>query len=147
MSLVFAVHNQGIEIKEEGRRQLFNLFGQADTSDVRSFQGLGLGLNACQLWARSMGGRIDLQSSSEQATVFTCAVDVKLKSVPTAVATPGTVLVLTDSEDFASYVGQHCRSIQLEWQHVQTLPELKRLLIDPESIVVVDCHKQSLAQV
>lgn len=59
------VQDFGIGISEEGRRQIFQAFGQADTSIIRKFGGTGLGLVLSRHFARALGGNLSLLESKE----------------------------------------------------------------------------------
>jgi PAS domain S-box-containing protein len=61
------VQDLGIGISEEGQRQIFQAFGQADTSIIRKFGGTGLGLVLSRHFARAMGGNLSLLESKEGA--------------------------------------------------------------------------------
>ncbi|MBO9667476.1 MAG: response regulator [Bdellovibrio sp.] len=59
------VQDFGIGISEEGQRQIFQVFGQADTSIIRKFGGTGLGLVLSLHFARALGGNLSLLESKE----------------------------------------------------------------------------------
>ncbi|QDK46420.1 hypothetical protein DOM22_15225 [Bdellovibrio sp. ZAP7] len=59
------VQDFGIGISEEGQRQIFQAFGQADTSIIRKFGGTGLGLVLSRHFARALGGNLSLLESKE----------------------------------------------------------------------------------
>ncbi len=68
--LVFRVVDTGIGISPEGAKRLFQPFMQADSSTTRRFGGTGLGLALSRKLARSLGGDVQLISSSPEGTEF-----------------------------------------------------------------------------
>lgn len=71
--LNFAVRDSGIGIPEEKQAQLFQPFGQLDSSMARRFGGTGLGLAISRQLMTLMGGAITLQSTglAGAGTTFT----------------------------------------------------------------------------
>lgn len=59
------VQDFGVGISEEGQRQIFQAFGQADSSIIRKFGGTGLGLVLSRHFARALGGDLSLLESKE----------------------------------------------------------------------------------
>jgi signal transduction histidine kinase/CheY-like chemotaxis protein len=59
------VQDFGIGISEDGQRQIFQAFGQADSSIIRKFGGTGLGLVLSLHFARALGGNLSLLESKE----------------------------------------------------------------------------------
>ncbi len=68
--LEFCVTDTGPGIAEEFMEQIFQPFGQADTSLARRFGGTGLGLTICQKLVELMGGSISVDSTVGQGTRF-----------------------------------------------------------------------------
>lgn len=68
--LHFTVSDTGIGISPEDQQRIFAPFTQADYSTTRRFQGTGLGLAICRELAERMGGRIWVESESEQGSQF-----------------------------------------------------------------------------
>ncbi|WP_141731320.1 response regulator [Oligoflexus tunisiensis] len=62
-SIHMTFEDSGIGIPLESQKNLFQLFGQADTSVTRKYGGSGLGLLLSQKLARAMGGDLSLQRS------------------------------------------------------------------------------------
>lgn len=60
--LEFYVKDSGIGIPENRREAVFERFIQADISDVRAFQGAGLGLSITKAYVEMMGGKLWLSS-------------------------------------------------------------------------------------
>jgi PAS domain S-box-containing protein len=78
--LVLEIRDNGIGIATEAMTQLFSSFNQAESSTTRRFGGTGLGLAICQRLVTLMNGRIDVESSVGQGSVFT--VRLPLEPVP-----------------------------------------------------------------
>jgi signal transduction histidine kinase len=65
------VEDNGIGIPAEMLPFIFDKFRQADSSNTRSYDGVGLGLYIAKEFARLLGGDIDVQSEPERGTTFT----------------------------------------------------------------------------
>ena len=74
VTLVFAVADSGIGIKEEDISKMFDAFSQMDTRKNRAIEGTGLGLaiskNLCEL----MHGSIQVTSTYGEGSVFTATI-------------------------------------------------------------------------
>ena len=68
--LVIQVKDQGTGIAESFRSKIFQKFAQADSSDSRSNQGSGLGLNISKTLVEMMQGTIDFESEMGKGTCF-----------------------------------------------------------------------------
>ncbi|WP_337880993.1 ATP-binding protein [Rheinheimera sp.] len=64
------VQDKGCGIAESFRSKIFDKFAQADSSDSRSNQGSGLGLNISKTLVEMMQGRIDFESEIGVGTTF-----------------------------------------------------------------------------
>jgi signal transduction histidine kinase/CheY-like chemotaxis protein len=65
------VEDNGIGIPAEMLPFIFDKFRQGDSSDKRSYDGIGLGLYIAKEFTRLLGGDINVQSVPERGTTFT----------------------------------------------------------------------------
>lgn len=68
--VVVSVEDEGIGIPEEAQDRIFDRFYQVDSSATRSVGGTGLGLYICRTMADAIGGRLWLERSGADGTVF-----------------------------------------------------------------------------
>lgn len=68
--LSFMVSDTGIGISAEYQDDIFDCFTQADSSVGRKYAGTGLGLTICKKITEMMGGRIRVDSTVGQGSVF-----------------------------------------------------------------------------
>jgi len=68
--VVIAVVDSGVGIPVERQHLLFKAFSQADMTDRRRFQGIGLGLALAQRIVAAHGGRITLKSEPGKGSTF-----------------------------------------------------------------------------
>ncbi|MDB5319485.1 MAG: luxQ 3 [Phycisphaerales bacterium] len=72
--LEFVVIDSGIGMSAGEINQLFQAFGQADSSTTRRFGGTGLGLSICKRLAQMLGGDIAVQSQEGSGSRFVVTV-------------------------------------------------------------------------
>ncbi len=70
VALRLTVTDSGIGMTAEQTATLFQPFTQAESSTTRRYGGTGLGLSICRLLAELMGGRIGVDSTPGQGSVF-----------------------------------------------------------------------------
>jgi PAS domain S-box-containing protein len=67
---IFKVIDTGIGMTDEQMGRIFNEFSQADSSTTRQYGGTGLGLAISRLFARMLGGNINVESNYGKGTTF-----------------------------------------------------------------------------
>ncbi|QEG38958.1 ATP-binding protein [Roseimaritima ulvae] len=68
--LLFTVQDSGVGIPRDKQQEIFEAFGQADSSTTRKFGGTGLGLTISKRLVEMMGGQLELVHPSDQGTTF-----------------------------------------------------------------------------
>jgi signal transduction histidine kinase len=99
-SLLISVEDTGVGVAEEHRERLFDKFYQVKQTTHRSFKGTGLGLSVCKAFVDLLAGKLTVQSTVGQGSVFTL-------TLPDAFEVPS--LSRTD-RDAKSRMAPHCRS-------------------------------------
>ena len=77
-----AVRDQGIGIAPEQKTSLFKPFNQADPSSRRRYGGTGLGLAICKRLTDMMGGRIGVESETEEGSIFWFEIPLTVIAAP-----------------------------------------------------------------
>ncbi len=68
--LRLSVEDTGVGIADDRKELIFKEFSQADSSNTREFQGLGLGLALCQQLVFLLGGKIGFESQVKVGSTF-----------------------------------------------------------------------------
>jgi len=68
--LKISVSDQGIGLTEKAKKHLFEAFHQSDASNIRRFQGTGLGLTISRHLVEMLGGEIGVDSLLGQGSTF-----------------------------------------------------------------------------
>jgi signal transduction histidine kinase len=95
---LIAVRDSGVGIPNERQRAIFDAFVQADQSDARRFDGLGMGLALVQRAAQLLGGRVSVESVPGKGSEF-------------AVVLPGAVPADTTSTEAPALVAASRRAL------------------------------------
>lgn len=66
---ILEVSDYGNGIPQELREKVFERFYQIDSGDTRSYNGLGVGLTIARLFARSLGGEVEILDTNSGCTV------------------------------------------------------------------------------
>lgn len=68
--LKISVKDQGIGLSEKAKEKLFDAFHQSDSSNIRRFQGTGLGLTISRHLVELLGGEIGVDSTLGEGSTF-----------------------------------------------------------------------------
>lgn len=68
--LNFYVKDNGMGIRKELQRKIFDRFRQGDTSNLEIHEGVGLGLSITKALVEMLGGEIGLESEPEKGSIF-----------------------------------------------------------------------------
>jgi len=72
------VADTGIGIAPEETQYIFERFHQVDSSQTRSFEGVGLGLYIVKEFSALLGGKIAVESEPEKGSTFTVTIPTEI---------------------------------------------------------------------
>ncbi|MCG8556140.1 MAG: ATP-binding protein [Proteobacteria bacterium] len=129
----FTVSDSGIGMSPRQLKQLFRVFGQADTSITRRYGGTGLGLAISKQLTKLMGGRIGAGSVEGQGSTFwftlPLSLSVKDESPPPPQAWRGRrALVINANPRAREVLAAQLESLGLSSERVATSAEALSLL-------------------
>lgn len=77
VSIAFMVKDTGIGIEKEQCDEVLKLFSQVDSSDTRSYKGIGLGLTLADNLVKLLGGHLTLESEPQRGTQVSFVLEIK----------------------------------------------------------------------
>lgn len=112
--LRFAVRDTGVGVPPEKSSAIFDDFVQADTSQARRFDGVGLGLAICRRLVKAMGGEIGVMPAEGRGSVFWFTLPLEVAEVAAATEHLNPALPIRAGLISTSSVVQASLKIQLE---------------------------------
>ena len=158
--LRFAVRDTGMGVPPDKQQAIFEAFSQADVSTTRRFGGTGLGLAICARLVQLMDGKISLESTIGQGSVFSFTGRFGIESsvfMQTQALVPGSrfggrrALVIDDNETAGRYLVDILErlgiqaSLSSEAASAVAALEQSRAADFPYDYVVVDANMDSPA--
>ena len=146
--LKFFVKDTGIGISNEKQKLIFDIFRQADDSDTRNYDGLGVGLTISKRLTEFLGGKMWLESEEGKGSTFYFTLpytenvlkeNVK-KSAETKKAndfSDKTVLIVEDVESNYQYLEILLKKFNIQILWAQDGSEAIRVCSDNQEIDIV----------
>ncbi len=155
--LSITVIDTGEGIPNDKLETIFNAFQQLDSSNNRSFQGLGIGLAICKQLVDYMHGYIDIQSSANKGTSITLYLPLKQsshdvpahipshttddESLSTMPVSPKTILIAEDNPVNQMVLKGMLQDMDCILLTVNNGQEALQLLEDqPIDLIMMDCQ-------
>ena len=69
-TISFFVKDTGIGISDDVQKNIFDLFRQADETNSREYEGIGIGLSISKKLVELLGGEISLESKQNEGSTF-----------------------------------------------------------------------------
>lgn len=158
--LIFRIKDTGNGIKKELQEVIFDRFRQADLSTTRKYGGTGLGLSISRSYVEMLGGKIWLESTSGQGSVFIfdipfvpagaiSAEKEQVKSISSSLSqslSGKTILIVEDEEDNAFFIREAVRTIGLVMIFVTNgIEAIEQCKNHPEiSLALMDIKMQNM---
>jgi len=70
----FKVADTGVGIPQEHIPHIFDKFRQVDSSETRSFGGVGMGLYIAKKFTEMLGGTVEVESETGEGSAFTVTI-------------------------------------------------------------------------
>ncbi|MEA3290575.1 MAG: response regulator [Campylobacterota bacterium] len=103
--LFVSVKDEGIGIKNDRQKVIFDAFSQADISTTRKFGGTGLGLSISNAYVQKLGGTLELESKENIGSRFHFSIPCKIgekvettNKVKESIDIKGKLLVVEDNK-------------------------------------------------
>jgi len=148
--LEFYVKDTGIGIPKDRQKAIFERFIQADITDLRAFQGSGLGLSISKAYVEMLGGKIWVESEKGKGSIFYFTLPyytetikenkAKDESLPTVEASPINklkILIVEDDETSEELLSIAVRKLGKEIINVKTGKEAVEACLDNPDIDLV----------
>ncbi len=148
--LQFRIKDSGIGIPEDKFDEIFGMFSQADGSVTRKHGGTGLGLAISASLVELMGGKITVESSIGEGSVFSFSITLPVeeqpgKSQPVPRNLRGaSILVVDDNEINRSILVEHLKTWNFQAAACQSAIQAKTVLTAavqkniPVDLVILD---------
>ena len=126
--LRFSVEDTGIGVPKEKCESIFDEFKQADSSHTRQFGGTGLGLAIVKKLSEAMSGKVSIESSEGNGTVFHADLPfeaISFRNKPKAKSNPTKIAVATKSDTLFDAIKTNLSHINAEVIRAQENDDLK----------------------
>ncbi|HEL4236910.1 TPA: response regulator [Stenotrophomonas maltophilia] len=145
------VSDSGVGISAERQQAVFAAYTQAEASTTRRFGGSGLGLAICRELAVSMGGDLQLRSTTGEGTTVWLELDLSACELPAGAPSPAIaeepplpparVLVAEDHPTNLQLLEQRLHDLGLQVHAcADGAQALRAWQSQPFELVITDCH-------